>query len=112
MLALTALFIPFAAPNVISTVYDVTLPEVRSTAMSIQSFIESVGAALSPLIAGLIADRFSLHDAILWICISAWALCALFFVFTARWVPGDIATLRGQLRDRAAHEQVLLAGAG
>ncbi len=34
MLALTALFIPFAAPNVISTVYDVTLPEVRSTALS------------------------------------------------------------------------------
>ena len=41
MLALTALFIPFAAPNVIATVYDVTLPEVRSTALSIQYFIES-----------------------------------------------------------------------
>jgi ACS family hexuronate transporter-like MFS transporter len=29
LLMITALFIPFAAPNVISTVYDITLPEVR-----------------------------------------------------------------------------------
>jgi len=110
MLALTALFIPFAAPNVLSTVYDVTLPEVRSTAQAIQSFIESAGAALSPLIAGLIADRFSLHAAILWICLSAWLLCAFFFAFTARVIPHDIATLRGQMRERAEHEQALQAG--
>ncbi len=35
MLALTALFIPFASPNVVSTVYDVSLPEVRSTALRV-----------------------------------------------------------------------------
>ncbi len=40
MLALTALFIPFSAPNMISTVYDITLPEVRSSALSIQYLIE------------------------------------------------------------------------
>jgi MFS transporter, Spinster family, sphingosine-1-phosphate transporter len=107
MLALTALFIPFAAANVISTVYDVTLPEVRSTAQAIQSFIESGGAALSPLIAGFIADRSSLGNAILYICISTWALCALFFVFTARSVPQDIALLRSQLQARAEHERTL-----
>ncbi len=95
MLALTALFIPFAAPNVLSTVYDVTLPEVRSTAVSIQYFIESAGAALAPLIAGLIADRSSLHTAILGICISTWLLCAAFYALVARVIPGDIAVLRG-----------------
>ncbi len=110
MLVLTALFIPFAAPNVISTVYDITLPEVRSTAQAIQSFIESAGAALAPLIAGVIADRSSLHDAILWICVSAWALCALFFVFVAVRVPGDMAVLRSQMRERAARERALQAG--
>jgi len=107
MLALTALFIPFAAPNVISTVYDVTLPEVRSTAMSIQSFIESAGAALSPLIAGFIADRSSLGSAILLICVSTWVLCALFFAAVAFLVPKDIQTLRGQMRERADKEQAL-----
>lgn len=105
MLALTALFIPFAAPNVISTVYDVTLPEVRSTAVSIQYFIESAGAALAPTIAGFIADRSSLGDAILWVCISTWILCGLFFIGVARLVPKDIALLRLQLQERAEQER-------
>lgn len=48
MLGVTALFIPISSPNVTSTVNDVALPEIRSTAMSIQYFIESSGA-LYPL---------------------------------------------------------------
>lgn len=87
--------------------YDVTLPEVRSTALSIQSFIESAGAALSPLIAGFIADRSSLGAAILLICVSTWLVCGLFFIGVAFIVPKDIATLRAQLRERAAHERTL-----
>jgi len=105
MLVLTALFIPVAAPNVVSTVYDVTLPEVRSTAVAIQYFIESAGAALSPLMAGLIADRSSLHDAILIICVSTWVLCAIFFAFVAYLLPHDIQTLRNQMRARAEQER-------
>ncbi len=107
MLAFTALFIPFAAPNVVSTVYDITLPEVRSTALSIESLIESAGAALSPLIAGFIADRSSLGTAILLICVSTWLLCALFFIGVAIVVPGDIRTLRTQMQARAEAEQAL-----
>ena len=101
MLALTAIFIPLAAPNVISTVYDVTLPEVRSTALSIQYFIESAGAALSPLIVGIIADQMSLKSAFLIICISTWVLCAIFFLFTARVLPKDIKVLRDEMQARA-----------
>ena len=107
MLALTAVFIPFAGPNVVCTVYDVTLPEVRSTAMSIQYFIESAGAALSPLIAGYIADQpgSSLRTAFLVICISTWVLCAIFFAVVAYLVPRDIATLHQQLQARADFER-------
>ena len=105
MLSISAVFIPFAAPNVISTVYDITLPEVRSTAMAVQYFIESAGAALAPLLAGLIAVNSSLKNAILIICTSAWILCAIFFVFTAYLIPHDIQTLRGQLRQRAEQER-------
>jgi MFS family permease len=107
LLSLTALFIPFAAPNVISTVYDVTLPEVRSTALAALNFIESAGAALAPFLAGLIAVGSSLKDAILIICVSAWMLCSFFFVFTAYLVPGDIETLRSQLRQRAEREKAM-----
>jgi MFS family permease len=107
MLSVTAIFIPFASPNVISTVYDITLPEVRSTAMAVQYFIESAGAALAPWLAGVIAVRSSLEQAILLICISTWVLCGVFFGLVAFLIPDDIERLREQLRLRAEHEQAL-----
>ncbi len=106
LLGLTALFMPFASPNVISTVYDITLPEVRSTAVSVQYFIESIGAATAPLIVGLIADQTSLKNAFLLICISTWILCALFFFVTSLFIKKDIDTLRGQLSKRADQERI------
>ncbi len=107
MLSITAIFIPFAAPNVIATVYDITLPEVRSTALSVQYFIESAGAASAPLIAGLIAVRSSLQNAILLICVSTWVLCSIFFIVAAYLVPRDIETLRSQMRERAERERAM-----
>ncbi len=104
MISLTALFIPISSPNVISTVYDITLPEVRSTAVAVQYFIESAGAATAPLLAGLIAVRSSLHYAILIVCESAWVLCAIFLVVVAYLVPHDIAALRQAMRQRAEDE--------
>jgi MFS family permease len=107
MLILTALFIPFAAANVISTVYDITLPEVRSTAMSVQYFIESAGAASAPLLAGVIAVNSSLQTAILIICVTAWIFGAFFLSFAARLVPADIQVLRQQMSQRAEEERRL-----
>lgn len=106
LLGLTALFMPFASPNVISTVYDVTLPEVRSTAVSVQYFIESMGAASAPAIVGMIADRTSLKNAFLLICISTWILCAIFFFFTTLFVKKDIDVLRSELYQRADQERI------
>jgi len=105
MLMLTALFIPFAAPNVVSTVYDITLPEVRSTAMSVQYFIEGSGAALAPLLAGFIARAYNLETAILVICVTAWLIGAVILIFTSKIVPTDIHTLRQQLSQRAEDER-------
>ena len=107
MLSLTALFMPFAAPNVLSTVYDITLPEVRSTANALQSFIEQGGSAVAPTLAGIIAVNSSLKDAILIICVSTWVLCFIFFLFAIRLVPKDIQVLRTQMQERAEIEQSL-----
>jgi MFS family permease len=105
LLSFAALFMPFSSPNVISTVYDITLPEIRSTAFSIQMFIESGGAALAPLLAGIIADNSSLRLSILVISIIAWILCATFYIMAALIVPQDISVLRSQLQERASLEQ-------
>ena len=105
MMMVTALFIPFSSANVISTVYDITLPEVRSTALAIQYFIENGGASLAPLMAGFIARSYSLHIAILTICVTAWSLSAILLGFTAYLVPRDIQTLRDQMAERAEIER-------
>jgi MFS family permease len=102
MFCLTAIFIPFAAPNVVSTVYDITLPEVRSSALAIQYFVESSGAALAPLVAGIISDNSDLKTALLLICITTWIVCGIVFALATRFVPKEIDSMHKQLRDRAA----------
>jgi hypothetical protein len=70
-----------------------------------QKLVEDGGAALAPLLAGVIAMRASLHMAILMICISAWLICAVLFGITALVVPQDIERLR-QTMQRRVEEMV------
>ena len=116
LLALTALFIPIASPNVTSTVNDVIVPEIRSTAIAIQYFIESSGAALSPLMTGLLADMlrssgslFPRGTSILIICTSTWVLCGLFFFLTSRIITSDINDLHQLLGKRAKNAKAKAA---
>ncbi len=102
LMGITAFFMPFASPNIISTMYDVTLPEVRSSAQSIESLIETAGAWTAPIIAGLIADAFSVGFSIKLICTVAWGLCVIFMIFAIFFIPKDIASLHKQLEARAA----------
>ena len=102
LLTITALFIPFAAPNVVSTLHDITLPEIRGTALALQLLVENSGAAVAPLIAGLVAVRASLHTAILSMCIGAWVVGAMILAVAAYNVPSDIDDLRQTMRERAA----------
>jgi MFS family permease len=101
LLMVTAITMPFSSPNIISTVYDVTVPEIRSTALAVENFIESFGAAASPLIAGLIADAFSVKFSILVISLSTWAVCFLFMIGAILLVPKDINDMHNELLDRA-----------
>ncbi|MBN1978007.1 MAG: MFS transporter [Anaerolineae bacterium] len=98
---LTAVFMPLSSPNVISTVYDVTVPEVRSTAQATEYFIENAGAAFAPLLAGAIADAFDLQTAILSICVTAWLLCFFLYLGALFFVDGDVKALRAQMAERA-----------
>jgi len=105
VLGLNALLLPFFVPNTTSAIYDITLPEVRSTAAAVQSFVASTGAATAPWLAGLIAVQSSLREAILWISVSGSVLCAAFLALATYLVPRDIEALRAQMRQRAAVEQ-------
>lgn len=101
LMCLTAVFIPLSSPNVLATVYDVTLPEVRSTTLAAQSLVEFSGAALAPLVAGILADATNLETSILVTCLTAWLLCFGLYLGALFFVPNDIRALRAQLRQRA-----------
>ena len=103
-LVIMAFFMPFAAANVLATIYDITVPEVRSTTNALFNFAEQIGSAAAPSIAGLIAVKASLGSAILWISTIAWSVCLVMLIIGMAYVPRDILGLRKQLADRAALE--------
>lgn len=102
LMSLTALFMPFSSPNVTSTVFDISLPEIRSSAQAVEYFIENSGAALAPTIAGAIAfSTGSKQFSIMVVCITAWVLCFFLYLGALFFVDNDIKSLRTQLAERA-----------
>jgi MFS family permease len=101
-LGMAALFMPMANPNAVATMYDITEPEVRSTAQSINNFLEQIGSAFAPAMAGFIAVNASLGIAIFGICTGAWTICFIFAVVALICVPRDIGKLRATLRERVS----------
>jgi MFS family permease len=101
LMCLTAVFMALSSPNVIATVYDVTVPEIRSTAQATSYFIENAGAAFAPIITGLIADAIDLKTAILLICTIAWGLCFFLYLGAIFTIDKDANDLRNQMAERA-----------
>lgn len=101
LMCLTAVFMALSSPNVIATVYDVTVPEIRSTAQATSYFIENAGAAFAPIITGVIADAIDLKTAILLICTIAWGLCFFFYIGAIFTIDKDANDLRNQMAERA-----------
>jgi MFS family permease len=101
-MCLTAIFMPLSSANVIATVYDVTVPEVRSTAQSAEYFVENIAAAAAPIITGWLAeDVLGLTNTILVLCISAWLLCFFFYLGALFTIDKDTHDLRSQMAERA-----------
>jgi MFS family permease len=102
MLSITCFFIPIASPNIATSVYDVVLPEIRSTSTSIQYFLGNLGSAFAPLLAGLISQKYSLQAALLIIGISAWSLTGLFLFISTFYLPADKKKMQEILKQRAS----------
>lgn len=105
-LVVTALFMPMGSPNIVSSINDIALPEVRSTAFSIQYFIENSGAAIAPVLAGYVASKSSMGFAILIISVTARIIAAFFMGWAALEIPSDIQVLRDQMLERSTENPV------
>jgi MFS family permease len=102
LMCFAAVFMPLSSANVIATVYDVTVPEVRSTAQSVEYFVENTGAAFAPFIAGeLAASALGLTNTIIILCVGAWLLCFLFYLGALFTIDKDTGDLRNQMAERA-----------
>lgn len=100
-MALTAIFMPLSSPNVIATVYDVIVPEIRSTAQAVEYFIENIGAAFAPILAGTLSVLYGKGNAILWVAVAAWLLSFLFYLGALFTIDHDTHALRSQMAERA-----------
>ncbi len=76
-------------------------PELRATAFSMTTFIESGFAALSAYLAGYLADRIGLTRALVWTIPFPWVICALLFTLFYVTYPRDAQQLREQMAERA-----------
>ncbi len=102
LMCLTALFLPLSSSNVIATVYDVTVPEVRSSAQAIEYFVENSGAVAAPAFTGwLILTTNDKTLSIMVICIVAWLLCFVFYLGALFTIENDTQHLRTQMAERA-----------
>ena len=101
LMCLTAVFMPLSSPNVIATVYDVTVPEVRSTAQAVEYFVENTGAALAPALTGIVAEAIGLSTAIIVMCVTAWILCFFLYLGALFTIDHDTLALRKQMAERA-----------
>ncbi|MHB8106963.1 MAG: MFS transporter [Candidatus Cryosericum sp.] len=102
LLAMTGSFLTgFAAPNIVATISDVSPPEVRSTALAVQSLVETTGAALAPLLTGIVALRINLGTAFLVLIGGASVLWTPCYLMALRNVSGDIEETRAELRSRS-----------
>lgn len=84
-------------------------PELRGTAFSMTTFIESGFAAIAGVIAGTLADRIGLSRALIWTVPFPWIICAALFSLFYLTYPKDAVKLREMMAQRAeiidqAHE--------
>ncbi len=84
-------------------------PELRGTAFSMTTFIESGFAAIAGVIAGTLADRIGLSRALIWTVPFPWIICAALFSLFYLTYPKDAHKLREMMAQRAeiidqAHE--------
>jgi len=76
-------------------------PELRGTAFSMTTFIESGFAAGAGVIAGTLADRIGLSEAMLWTVTFPWLICAALFSLFYITYPKDSKKLRQLMAMRA-----------
>jgi MFS family permease len=95
-----AFFWSFEWPNAVSTIQDIVEPEIRSTAHAVIGVAETLGSALAPLVAGLIAVGATLQKALLTITSLGWLAGILLLGIVMIFLPKEVMALRNLMKQR------------
>jgi MFS family permease len=82
-------------------------PEIRSSAYAVVNLIEGGLSAFAGLIAGALADRIGLTNALVWTIPFPWIICGIFFTAFYFTYPRDAARVRYMMVNR--REELLLS---
>lgn len=83
-------------------IQGVVAPELRSSAFSFITFVESGFAAVAALIFGILADKIDIQTAMLWTIPFPWLICGILFSGFYFTYPKDSKNLRDEMARRAA----------
>jgi hypothetical protein len=75
-------------------------PEMRSSAYSVVNLVEGGLSSFSGLIAGALADRIGLTNALVWTIPFPWIICGILFTIFYFTYPRDAERVRKQLAQR------------
>ncbi len=90
LISVGSFFSSFASPNVAAAISDVSDPGIRSSALAIQSFVETLGSAVSPAIAGVIAYKTSLTFTFISVLSISTVFWAIFFLIAIKNIKEDL----------------------
>jgi MFS family permease len=107
LIMLTGFFMTFPRPNILATIFDLTLPEVRSSALAILYLFQLLGTAGSTLLIRRLETSMSLGAAMQWLGGGAWGLCAVLLGIVSFLVPAAIRNLRRHMAYRSYLESRL-----
>ncbi len=106
--ALTALLIGWPGRGAKEPMMQaVVLPEMRSSAYSVVSLVEGGLSAFAGVIAGGLADRIGLTNALVWTIPFPWVICGIFFTAFYFTYPKDAKQVRNLMETR--REELILA---
>ncbi len=99
--SIACLIFPMAGPNVSASITDVTEPEMRSSAGSLAGIFEAAASSTAPLIVGFLANLYGIGLGILYVSVSTWLACGIFFTILVFVIRKDIMHLRSRMGERA-----------